>query len=142
MFFPTYMMVNSCLESNLLVCQNLSLYIQDNTIFNISAYVNICSHLNIWKTGFIKNAKEYVHLNNYWPLKFSKWDKNANKRKLPSVWGILSIRCMLLFHICQINIISLSSCTLFQWYWHWLNAGSLFQEHINCSIFRNNLNTS
>lgn len=78
------MMVNLGLESNLLVCQNLTLYIQDNTILNTSlAHIYIYT-LNI-KTGFIKNAEDYVHLNNCWPLRLSQWDKNANKRKSPNV---------------------------------------------------------
>lgn len=66
----------------------------------------------MWRTGFIKNAEEYVQLIDYWLLRFSKWGKNANERKLPKVQVILSIHSMLLSPISLNTIISLSSCTL------------------------------
>ena len=52
MFFPTYVMVNLCLKTNLLACQNLTIYIQANTIFSSVQFSSVqsLSHVRLFVT--------------------------------------------------------------------------------------------
>ena len=65
MFFSASMMFNLRSERDLLIRQDVSIFKTLDKLLNDLISTFMCSHLNMWRTGFIKNAEEYVHLNDY-----------------------------------------------------------------------------
>ena len=68
MFFPTYVMVNLCLKTNLLACQNLTIYIQANTIFSsvqFSSFQSL-SHVRLFATPWTAAHQAPLSITNSW----------------------------------------------------------------------------